>query len=65
MKNLIAYNTNDLNALLITEKAETWHKRGWLSTALFNKIKAHYTINFYSPNIFMRMLIQCLTMEML
>lgn len=54
MTNLIAYNTNDLNALLITEKAEIWHKRGWLSTDLWTKIKANYPINFYSPNVFMR-----------
>ena len=54
MANLIAYNTTDLDALLITEKAETWHKRGWLSTALWDKIKTNYTINFYSPNVFMR-----------
>ncbi len=54
MTHLIAYNTNDLNALLITEKAEIWHNRGWLSTALWTKIKANYVVNFYSPNIFMR-----------
>ena len=55
MTNLIAYNTNDLNALLITEKAQIWHNRGWLSPELWTEIKANYTINFYSPNIFMRM----------
>lgn len=54
MTNLIAYNTNDLNALLITEKAQIWHNRGWLSPELWTEIKANYTINFYSPNIFMR-----------
>ena len=54
MKNLIAYNTTDLNALLITEKAKTWFKRGWLSPESWTKIKANYATNFYSPNIFMR-----------
>ena len=54
MANLIAYNTTDLDALLITEKAEIWFNRGWLSTELLAKIKAHYKTNFYSPNIFMR-----------
>ncbi len=54
MTNLIAYNKIDLDALLITEKAETWFNRGWLSTELLTKIKANYTTHFYSPNIFMR-----------
>jgi hypothetical protein len=54
MTNLIAYNTMGLDALLITEKAETWRNKGWLSNETWIKIKANYPINFYSPNVFMR-----------
>jgi uncharacterized membrane protein YgcG len=54
MENLIAYNCNDLDAQIITEKAANWHKKGALKTETWAAIKAHYATYFYSPNVFMR-----------
>ena len=54
MTSLIAYNSIDLDAQLISNKSESWYKKGLLSAESWDKIKAHYTINFYTPNVFMR-----------
>ena len=54
IESLIAYNSNDLDAQLMREKSASWYKKGLLSTESWDKIKAHYTINFYTPNVFMR-----------
>ena len=54
IESLIAYNSVDLEAQLIRDKSESWYKKGLLSTESWDKIKAHYTINFYTPNVFMR-----------
>ena len=54
MTSLIAYNSADLDAQLISDKSESWYKKGLLSTESWDKIKAHYTINVYTPNVFMR-----------
>jgi hypothetical protein len=54
MNNLIAYNTNDLDALIISEQAEIWQKKELISIDKLNEIKTHYLTHFYSPNVFMR-----------
>ena len=54
MTSLIAYNSMDLDAQLMRDKSESWYKKGLLSNESWDKIKAHYTINFYTPNVFMR-----------
>jgi uncharacterized membrane protein YgcG len=54
MNPLIAYDTNDLDAVLIKEKAENWQKKGLISVDKLNDIKAHYLTAFYSPNVFIR-----------
>jgi hypothetical protein len=54
MNNLIAYNQDNLNTLIIMDKAKTWHNKQWISNESWNKIKAYYSIHFYSPNVFMR-----------
>jgi uncharacterized membrane protein YgcG len=54
MEQLIAYNSDELNAKLIKEKAEIWQKKGLISIDKLNEIKAHYLTSFYSPNVFMR-----------
>ena len=54
MNNLIAYNTNDLDALIISEQTEIWQKKELISIDKLKEIKAHYLTHFYSPNIFMR-----------
>jgi hypothetical protein len=54
MDKLIAYNTKDLDAQIIHEQADIWQKKGWIKTAFFDKIKAHFLVHFYSPNVFMR-----------
>lgn len=54
MTHLIAYNKEGLDALIITDKAATWHEKGWISTDIWTKIKDVYKSNFYTPNVFMR-----------
>lgn len=54
IKTLIAYNSNDLEALSIHETSEVWYKKGYLSTETWDKIKINYTTHFYTPNVFMR-----------
>jgi hypothetical protein len=54
MNKLIAYNIDNLDAQLIREQANIWQKKGWINSAFFDKIKAHFLVDFYSPNIFMR-----------
>jgi hypothetical protein len=54
MKQLIAYNNTDLDALIISEQTEIWQKKGLISIEKLKEIKTHYLTHFYSPNIFMR-----------
>jgi uncharacterized membrane protein YgcG len=54
MNPFIAYNSDDLDANLIKENAESWHRKGVISIDKLNEIKAHYHTNFHSPNVFVR-----------
>jgi uncharacterized membrane protein YgcG len=54
MNKLIAYNCDELNAILIHEKSENWFKKGLISKEKLEEIKSNFLINFYSPNVFMR-----------
>jgi hypothetical protein len=54
MYKLIAYWYNDLDAQIIRDQTDIWQKKGWINSAFFDKIKAHFSVNFYSPNIFIR-----------
>ena len=54
MKQLIAYNTTDLEALIITEKAADWQQKNFISTDKLSAIQRHYLTAFYTPNVFIR-----------
>jgi hypothetical protein len=54
MNKLIAYDTDNLDAQIIREQADIWQKKEWFNAAFFDKIKAHFSVDFYSPNVFMR-----------
>ncbi len=51
---MIAYSTTALDALLTKEAAQEWHDKGLLSASQWQAIEAAYPINFYTPNVFVR-----------
>lgn len=51
---MIAYPLASLDALITREAAQEWHGQGWLAASQWKAIQAAYPINFYSPNVFVR-----------
>lgn len=51
---ILAYNADWLDKNSILETVETWHKKGWLTDAQQQAAQAQNAVNFYSPNVFVR-----------
>ncbi len=51
---MIAYNKTKLFYLKILEKAKQWYARQLLSASQFVTIKERYKVDFYTPNLFIK-----------
>lgn len=51
---MIAYNNEGLKALQIRDAAGEWHKKGLLSDEQWQAVQSRNPVNFYSPNVFVR-----------
>ncbi len=54
---LIAYNTQWLDALKIQEQVHQWQKKGWISPEQGQAIQGQYPVGFYTPNVFVRVVL--------
>ena len=51
---MIAYNREELDALRTRQTAREWHDKGLLSAARWEAVVERNPVNFYSPNVFVR-----------
>src|ERR1700710_3145678 len=51
---MIAYNKSTLANLEIIKKAKQWYSQKLLSTEQFATITSRYVLDFYTPNIFIK-----------
>lgn len=54
---MIAYNKTTLANLQIIKKAKQWYSQKILSTEQFSTITSRYLIDFYTPNIFIKIVL--------
>ncbi len=51
---MLAYNKDDLTALIVRENTNDWQEQGWGDAQLHQSIHEKFPLKFYSPNLFVR-----------